>query len=179
MLLLSEEQVIKHIFKLKVTDRNGLSSDKTIRIIIKHVNPVNHPPIAESQSITKTSGNPIDITLKATDPDDNALTYAITSKPKSGKITEFNKATGSRVYVPDKEFTGQDGFTFKASDGIADSNIALVKITINNNQDTSLGKNITINPKEIIIRQNLTNTNSLFPQGFSEIMNNTRNLFDK
>ncbi len=66
-------------FRLTVTDRNELSSDKTVRVI---VNKVNAPPVAESQSVTTTANTPADITLRASDPDGNALTYAIASGPK-------------------------------------------------------------------------------------------------
>ncbi len=181
------------VFKLEVTDRNELSSDNIVSIIIKHVpqvNPppvaenqhktVNPPPVAENQRITTTSDNPADITLKATDPDGDAITYAIVSDPKSGTITEFNKNTGSLVYTPNKGFTGQDKFTFKANDGSADSDTAqvIVTVTINKNQDTGLEKGADIVPKEIT-SQNSTNATGLFHQGFSEIMNNTESLFHK
>ena len=117
-------------FRLTVTDRNDLSTDRTSGITIKNIVPVTSPPVAESQSVTATSGSPSDITLKATDPDGNALTYAIVSGPKSGTITDLNKDTGTLVYTPTDGFTGQDRFTFKASDGTTDSNTATVTVTV-------------------------------------------------
>ena len=52
------------------------------------------------------------------------------SAPKSGTITDLNKDTGSLVYTPGDGFTGQDRFTFKASDGTTDSNTAPVTVTV-------------------------------------------------
>ena len=117
-------------FRLTVTDRNDLSTDKTFGITVRNIVPVTTPPVAESQSVTATAGNPTDITLKATDPGGSALTYSIVSGPKSGTITGLNKDTGRLVYTPNDGFTGQDRFTFKASDGTVDSNTAPVTVTV-------------------------------------------------
>jgi hypothetical protein len=119
-------------FRVTVTDRNDLSSDKTVQVTI---NKINGPPVAESQSITTAANTPTDITLKATDPDGNALTYAIVSEPRSGEISGLDEDTGRLVYTPTEGFTGQDRFTFKANDGTADSNTAEVRVTVNGNQD--------------------------------------------
>jgi hypothetical protein len=147
--------------RLTVTDRNDLSTDKTSAITIRNIVPVSSPPVAESQSVTATSGSPTDITLKATAPDGKALTYSIVSAPKSGTITGLNKDTGSLVYTPGDGFAGQDRFTFKASDGTTDSNTApvtvkaptdenqvTVKDPIDKTQDANVGKKSN-NPKEI------------------------------
>ncbi|NOJ32980.1 MAG: hypothetical protein DA329_12670, partial [Candidatus Nitrosocosmicus sp.] len=118
-------------FKVKVTDQNDLSSEKTIKVIIRNLAPINEPPVAERQDVTANSGEPTPITLEATDPQGNALTYALVSNPRSGTITDFNEDTGSLVYTSNDGFTGQDRFTFKASDGTVDSNTAPVVITVN------------------------------------------------
>ncbi|MEJ7641520.1 MAG: Ig-like domain-containing protein [Candidatus Nitrosocosmicus sp.] len=123
-------------FRLTVTDRNELSSEKTVQVI---VNKVNAPPMAESQSVTTTANTPADITLRATDQDGNALTYAIASEPKSGEISGFDKATGALIYTPNEGFTGKDSFAFKASDGTQDSNTAQVAVTVIESQDSTRG----------------------------------------
>ena len=100
---------------------------------------MNAPPVTESQSVTTTANTPADITLRASDLDGNALAYAIASEPKSGEISGFDEATGALVYTPAEGFTGKDGFTFRASDGTADSNTAQVRLTVNENQDSPRG----------------------------------------
>jgi len=118
-------------FKVKVTDKNDLSSEKTIKVIIQNLLPVNDPPVAEEQSVTANTADPTEITLTATEPDGNALTYAIVSQPQSGTITDLNEDTGSLVYTSDAGFTGEDSFTFKANDGTVDSNTATVTVSVN------------------------------------------------
>ncbi|HYF98704.1 MAG TPA: Ig-like domain-containing protein [Candidatus Saccharimonadales bacterium] len=118
-------------FKVKVTDQNNLSSEKTIKVIIRNLLPANDPPVAERQDVTANTADPTEITLKATDPQGGALTYSIVSEPQSGTITDFNEDTGSLVYTSNEGFTGQDRFTFRASDGTAQSNTAQVRITVN------------------------------------------------
>ena len=142
-------------FRLTVTDRNELSSDKTVRVI---VNKVNAPPVAESQSVTTTANTPADITLRASDPDGNALTYAIASEPKSGEISGFDKATGALVYTPAEGFTGKESFAFRASDGTADSNTAKVTVTVNENQNSTPGNSFDI-PLQKTTRTGENNTN--------------------
>jgi hypothetical protein len=134
-------------FRLTVTDRNELTYDKTVQVI---VNKVNAPPVAEGQSVTTTANTPADITLRASDPDGNALTYAIASEPRSGEISGFDEATGALVYTPAEGFTGEDRFTFSASDGTADSNTAQVTVTVNENQDSTRGNSFDTELQEIL-----------------------------
>ena len=125
----SSNQVM--LFKVKITDENDLFSEKTIKVIVQNLLPINNPPVADDQSVTANTADPTEVTLTATDPGGNALTYAIVSQPKSGTITDLNEDTGSLVYTSDAAFTGKDSFTFKANDGAVDSNTATVTITVN------------------------------------------------
>ena len=89
---------------------------------------VNHPPIAQEQTVSTDQNTPVDVTLLATDADNDLLTYSIVSYPSHGTldITGIPKVT----YTPDPDYTGTDSFTFKANDGEADSNAATVSITV-------------------------------------------------
>ena len=143
-------------FKVKITDKNDLFSEKTIKVIIHNFPPVNDPPVSDDQSVTANTADPTEITLTATDPGGNALTYAIVSQPKSGTITDLNEDTGSLVYTSDAGFTGKDSFTFKANDGTVDSNTATVAITVNqvNDPPVSDDQSVTANtadPTEITL----------------------------
>ncbi len=151
----TSNQVI--VFKVKVTDKNGLSSEKSIKVTIQNLLPFNQPPVAEKQSVTANTADPTEITLKATDPQGNALTYAIVSEPQSGTITDLNEETGSLVYTSDAGFTGQDSFTFNANDGTVDSNTATVTITVNqvNQPPVAEKQSVTANtadPTEITLK---------------------------
>ena len=48
---------------------------------------VNFPPIAENQEVTTIQNSTIEITLVATDEDNDPLTYIIVEQPTNGTIT--------------------------------------------------------------------------------------------
>ena len=118
----------KDSFTFKANDGTVDSNTATVAIT---VNQVIDPPVADDQKVTANTADPTEITLTATDPGGNALTYAIVSQPKSGTITDLDEDTGSLVYTSNAGFTGKDSFTFKANDGTVDSNTATVAITVN------------------------------------------------
>ena len=85
------------------------------------------PPAAQDQSLTATDGNPLPITLLATDTQTNALTYHLVSLPTNGLLIG---TPPSLVYLPKKGVNGSDTFTFNAYDGIATGNTATVSISL-------------------------------------------------
>jgi Bacterial Ig domain len=86
-------------------------------------------PIANSQSVN-SNGGPIAITLTATDSDGDTLTYSVVNLPSHGTLT----GTAPNVtYTPAFNFSGSDSFTFEASDGKLNSNVATVSITVTQN----------------------------------------------
>jgi hypothetical protein len=82
--------------------------------------------------LTTPNGTTLHIQLVATDVDIPAqsLTYVIVTSPTAGVLTNINAVLGSLSYTPNPGFSGIDGFTFKAGDGLVDSNIATVFITV-------------------------------------------------
>jgi hypothetical protein len=88
----------------------------------------NSPPVANNQAVVTNKNTPLAITLTATDPNNNPLTYSIVTQPTHGTITAGT--TASRTYTPTTDYTGPDSFTFKANDGTVDSNIATISITV-------------------------------------------------
>jgi PKD repeat protein len=90
---------------------------------------VNHVPVAAPQSVSTNQGVPLQVTLVASDADNNPLTFAIVGSPAHGTL---GTVAGNKVtYTPTAGYFGPDSFTFKASDGKADSNTATVSITVN------------------------------------------------
>jgi VCBS repeat-containing protein len=91
------------------------------------------PPAAHDDAYTTNEDTPLVIAAAGvlandTDPDGNALSASLVSNPAHGTLT-FN-SNGSLVYTPAANYFGADSFTYKASDGAADSNIATVTITV-------------------------------------------------
>jgi gliding motility-associated-like protein len=112
------------VFTFMVTDGTTYQSTGTISIT---VNPVNHAPVANAQSVTTPESTAAIITLTATDVDGDALTYSIVGQPTNGTVVLVGAVA---TYTPTGYFFGQDNFTFKANDGTVDSNIATVSITV-------------------------------------------------
>ena len=95
--------------------------------------PANQPPVAYNSNVQTNEGASVDITLNATDPDGDALTFTIASYPSRGALS----GSGPTVtYTPDAGYTGADSFTWQANDGQADSNVATVSITVGAYTDT-------------------------------------------
>jgi VCBS repeat-containing protein len=89
----------------------------------------NHPPVASDGTLTTNEDTAATGTLTASDPDGNALTFAVVSGPAHGTL-QVNATTGAFTYKPALNYNGPDSFTFKANDGQADSNVATVSITV-------------------------------------------------
>lgn len=91
----------------------------------------NHPPQASDDSLTTDQDTAANGTLKATDADGDALTFAIAQQASHGTTTITDAATGNYTYTPNSGYSGSDSFTFTAGDGIDDSNAATIAVTVN------------------------------------------------
>ena len=92
----------------------------------------NAVPVANNQSVVVNEGTPpVPITVTASDADNGprALTYALVTPPVNGLLTG---TLPNVIYTPFNSNVASDSFQFKVNDGIADSNVATVSITINN-----------------------------------------------
>ena len=106
---------------IRAIDTNNLSGQQAYTIII------NTPPIANDQSITLAQDTARVLSLTASDGEGDALTYLVVSQPAHGALSG---TAPNLVYTPSSGYTGVDSFTFKANDGLADSNVATVNITV-------------------------------------------------
>jgi hypothetical protein len=111
-------------FTFKANDGTVDSAAVTVSIT---VTAVNDPPVANSQSVTNAEDTAKAITLTGSDVDGNALTYVIVSAPAHGSLS----GTAPNVtYLPATNYDGADSFTFKVNDGIVDSAVATVSLTV-------------------------------------------------
>jgi VCBS repeat-containing protein len=114
-------------FTFEVTDGTGNSNLATVTIAIAGNNDA---PAAQDTAFSTVAGVALTAALPATDPDADPLTFTIAKNPKRGTITSFDAATGAFTYVPDAGFSGTDTFTFRVSDGVKNSALATVMITV-------------------------------------------------
>src|SRR5204863_216537 len=117
-------------FTYKANDGTTDSNTATVTIA---VSAVNDAPVAVNDSYGTTEDTPLTIAAPGvlgndTDVDGNPLTAAVVAQPAHGTLTV--NANGSFTYTPALNFNGIDGFTYKANDGTADSNVATVTITV-------------------------------------------------
>ncbi len=110
-------------FTYRVSD-GQLSAQATITVTVNSVNDV---PVATAQSVTLSEDSTKAITLVASDADGDALTYTIVNMPSHGALSG---TAPNLTYTPVANYNGSDSFSFKVSDGKADSNTATVSISI-------------------------------------------------
>ena len=110
-------------------DTNGTSNSNTATVHIT----VNAPPVAVDDAYVTNPG--VTLTVSApgvlgndSDPDGDPITASLVTATAHGLVTLH--ADGSFVYVPAPAFSGPDGFTYRANDGSAASNLATVSITV-------------------------------------------------
>lgn len=88
---------------------------------------INNAPVASNSSATTNEDTSVVIPLQASDQNGNALTYTVVSGPTNGVLSGSG---ASRTYLPAVNYNGPDSFTFKANDGLVDSNVATVNINV-------------------------------------------------
>jgi hypothetical protein len=101
----------------------------------------NQPPTAVNDTASTTPGTPvtIDVTANDTDADNDTLVPAVVTQPANGTV---GAGTGNTlVYTPTANFTGTDTFTYRVSDGAAQSQPATVTITVSQQAATVVATN--------------------------------------
>ena len=101
---------------------------------------VNVAPIAASQAVTTAKDTALNLTLGASDED--ALIYKV-GTPAHGVLLGIPPAL---TYSPNTGYTGSDSFTFVANDGLVDSTVATVSITVQGANDAAPETTITSQP---------------------------------
>ena len=123
----------------------------------------NDPPDAQDDSVNTQEDTAQEITVLGNDSDpdpDDILTVAEVSDPDhcTATIEPDKKAL---EYKPDEHYNGEDSFTYKASDGNLDSNVATVTIVVNPVNDEPVGTTDTKETPEntplVMTQADLTN----------------------
>ena len=94
------------------------------------VNPVNDAPVATDDSAQTNENVAVDVDVLAndTDVDGDTLSVGPFGQGANGTVT---LEAGKLRYTPNAGFTGTDSFTYRATDGSLESNLATVTITVN------------------------------------------------
>ncbi|MFC2082458.1 Ig-like domain-containing protein [Candidatus Bipolaricaulota bacterium] len=129
----------------RVCDSGNGCEEATLTI---EVLPLNHAPTANDEALTTSEDTPVDLTVTASDPDGDVLTYGIVSGPSHGEITGFDPATGRLIYTPDANYHGDDSFTFETCDPDGECASGTVTITVEPVDDQPVADNQEVNTLE-------------------------------
>ena len=97
------------------------------------VTPVNDDPVAADDAYTVAENSTLSISAAGvlgndTDIENDPLSAMLASGPAHGSLVL--NPDGSFSYAPDADYSGMDTFSYHANDGQADSNDAMVQITV-------------------------------------------------
>ncbi len=88
---------------------------------------VNQPPVAVALTIATESNQAVPVMLAGSDAEGSSLGYLVVSPPAHGTLTG---TTPGLIYTPQPGYSGADSFTYKVSDGEADSEVVNVTIMV-------------------------------------------------
>jgi len=116
-------------FQYTANNVGGASTPATVTITVIS----NAAPVANDQGVSTNEDTAVAITLTATDTDvGTVLMYSIVTPPSNGTLTGMPPSV---TYTPALNYNGSDSFTYKANDGLTDSNVATVSITVTSVND--------------------------------------------
>ncbi len=113
---------------LTVTVSDGVNSASSSFNVI--VSAVNDPPVVTDDVLTCQEDTEASGILKASDVDNDPLSFEIVSPPTRGTIKLVSPTVGHFQYQPDADFNGKDSFTYRAGDGTSQANIGTISITV-------------------------------------------------
>jgi len=128
-------------FTYRANDGDLDSNEVTVAIT---VHGVNGAPVAAADSYQVEEDSTLTVTAAQgvlendTDEENDPLTAILGDGPQHGTLSL--DADGSFTYTPEFNYYGTDQFTYKANDGLADSNEVTVTITVNRHNETPVAE---------------------------------------
>jgi hypothetical protein len=116
-------------FAYRATDGQSTSSVAVVTITLTP----NHGPAAANDSYTVMGNTTLTVSAPGilgndSDPDGDALTAVVVSNPDHGVL--ILSTNGGFSYAPVIDYTGSDSFTYQANDGLTNSTLATVTLTV-------------------------------------------------
>jgi hypothetical protein len=109
-------------FTYKANDGALDSAPATVTLTV-----LNEAPVVADRNVTTNEDVPLPVTLTGVDANQQPLTLTIVTPPTHGVITGTSP---DFTYTPDQDNFGPDSFTYRANDGLLNSNTATVSITV-------------------------------------------------
>ncbi len=135
-------------FTFMANDGQADSNTATVSIT---VNPANDDPVANDDAYSVNEDDTLTVSASGvlandSDPDGDSLTAVLQTDVSNGTLTL--NSDGSFVYTPNNNFNGTDSFTYVASDGSINSNVATVMITVNSVNDNPVADDQSVTTNE-------------------------------
>ncbi|HEY0156888.1 MAG TPA: Ig-like domain-containing protein [Thermoanaerobaculia bacterium] len=132
---LDRETTPEFDLEIRATDSGApaATDDGPIRVNIGNVDEA--PEVADHE-LSTDEDTPLPITLTGNDPEATPLTFTIVQAPLHGTLSG---TAPNIIYTPAPDFAGSDAFVYTAGDGVFDSSVSTVAITINPINDAPVG----------------------------------------
>jgi uncharacterized protein (TIGR03437 family) len=108
---------------LTVSDEQGASATQAVALKISRPS----GPTAQDQAVTTDEGTAKMILLRASDAGAGQLNYVVVNQPAHGSLSGN---APNLLYTPVANYRGLDSFTFNVSNGMVESNTALVYVAV-------------------------------------------------
>ena len=117
-------------FTYRASDGKGNSSTATVTLIVRSIN---DPPVTANDAYTTHEDTALIVAAPGvlandTDVDSGTRTAVLVAGPAHGTLALYG--SGSFVYRPAANWHGTDTFSYKAREGAANGNVAVVTITV-------------------------------------------------
>ena len=89
---------------------------RVVSCSLRFTDTLNFAPDTAKSSLSAYSGVQVSSFLPAIDPDGDALTFKVVSRPSSGTVILKDSSSGEFIYTPDENSVGTDSFSYTASD---------------------------------------------------------------
>jgi VCBS repeat-containing protein len=128
-------------FTYKAKDATTESAAVTVSLTVA----ANVAPTAAADQYSTAEDTPLNVAVansvlnNDTDPNSQPLTAIVVTQPAHGSVTL--NSNGSFVYTPTANYNGPDSFTYRANDGLLDSTVATVSLTVSAVNDAPIPAN--------------------------------------
>ncbi|MAT98925.1 MAG: hypothetical protein CL608_17415 [Anaerolineaceae bacterium] len=154
---------------------DGVADSNTVTVNITVFADNDVPTITQGDSTSVTmseDGNPtaFSLTLNATDPDGNTLTWSIQSQAGHGTATATGTGTSKVInYTPTTNYNGSDSFVVQVSDGFGGSDTITVNMTITpvNDAPNAVNDSASTQPDTAVVINVLNNDTDVENDGLT------------
>ncbi|HAS62607.1 MAG TPA: hypothetical protein DCS35_08490, partial [Vibrio sp.] len=159
---IGDESIAETEFVTQALEQLGLSRTQSLSALEQFRFALQDPefvdssstPLGNSLSVTTLEDTPLSGQLRATDANNDSLTYGLTGQPTNGTV--IVKPSGEWLYEPNENYNGPDSFIVNVNDGNGGSDTLVINVGVTPvndppvfmEGDQPLGESISVTTKE-------------------------------